>query len=201
MIGRIQGCLLDKQAPEILIDVGGLGYELTVPMMTFYELPEVGQTVSLSTHFVVREDAQLLFGFQSRADRDLFRVLIKVSGIGPKAGLAILSAMTSAEVIRCIQDGNKSALVKVPGIGPKTAERLIIETRDKLKQTNSAVPDAPLPGPGEPVPGGVQSEAEAALESLGYKRAEAARAVAKALAASDGEQSVEQLIRAALRIV
>lgn len=196
MIGRIQGQLVEKQAPVILISVQGLCYEINVPMTTFFELPQLGETVNLSTHFVVREDAQQLYGFIHKNDRDLFRVLIKVSGIGPKVGLAILSGMTAAEVVRCIQSGDKSGLVKLPGIGPKTAERLIIETRDKVK-------DFAVDGGAVVSAGGVQGaddpkgEAEAALEALGYKKAEAVRAIGRV--SGDGWETVEDLIRAALK--
>lgn len=201
MIGRIIGELIEKQAPDVLVNVQGLCYEVTVPMTTYYDLPELGQAVRLSTHFVVREDAQLLFGFLNESDRNLFRLLIKVSGIGPKVGLAILSGMTASEVVKCIRQGDKAALVRLPGIGAKTAERLIMETRDKL--TDDMV-SAPAITPKDNVSSESAgddpiTEAEAALEALGYKKAEASRAVAKAAAGTEGALIVEDLIRAALR--
>ncbi len=202
MIGRIIGELLEKQAPDVLVNVHGLCYEITVPMTTYYDLPEAGQVVQLSTHFVVREDAQLLFGFLHESDRNLFRLLIKVSGIGPKVGLAILSGMTASEVVKCIRQGDKAALVRLPGIGAKTAERLIMETRDKLTDDMIAAPALPSAkdsGAENTLADDPISEAEAALEALGYKKAEAARAVAKAAANTDGALCVEDLIRAALR--
>lgn len=201
MIGRIIGELVEKQAPEVLVNVHGLCYEVTVPMTTYYDLPELGQAIRLSTHFVVREDAQLLFGFLNESDRNLFRLLIKVSGIGPKVGLAILSGMTASEVVKCIRQGDKAALVRLPGIGAKTAERLIMETRDKLTDDMIAVPAiAPVDSSASESPAEDPiTEAEAALEALGYKKAEASRAVAKAAAGTDGALIVEDLIRAALR--
>jgi len=125
MIGRLSGELVEKQAPDVMLNVNGVCYEVAVPMTTYYDLPDIGAQVSLATHFVVREDAQLLFGFLSKSDRDLFRIVIKVSGIGPKVGLAILSGLTATDLVNCIRLGDKAALVKLPGIGPKTAERLI----------------------------------------------------------------------------
>lgn len=201
MIGQLRGELLAKQAPDVLLDINGIGYEIAVPMTTYFDLPDVGQVVTLATHFVVREDAQLLFGFLSKSDRDLFRILIKVSGIGPKVGLAILSGLSASELVKCIRQGDKAALVKLPGIGPKTAERLIMETRDKLKEgwvsssrdTSAPSTEADI-ADDDPV-----AQAEAALESLGYKKAEAIKAVAKAMAATDGKLNVEALIRSALR--
>lgn len=198
MIGRIQGCLIEKQAPVILVSVQGLCYEINVPMTTFFDLPQIGESVDLRTHFVVREDVQQLYGFIYKNDRDLFRVLIKVSGIGPKVGLAILSGMTASEVVRCIQNSDKSALVRLPGIGPKTAERLIVETRDKVK--DFAIDSAATISSNESV--GTDSEpmaeAESALEALGYKKVEAARAIAR-VSIGEGAQTVEDLIRAALK--
>ena len=201
MIGRIVGELVEKQAPDVLLNVQGLCYEVTVPMTTYYDLPACGQNVSLSTHFVVREDAQLLFGFLNVSDRNLFRLLIKVSGIGPKVALAILSGMTAPEVVNCIRQGDKAALVRLPGIGAKTAERLIMETKDKLTDDMVSAPGAPnTPGANDEVTADDPiSEAEAALEALGYKKAESARAVAKAATTVDGPLQVEELIRAALR--
>src|SRR5690606_22350349 len=134
MIGRISGILLEKQAPRLLVDVAGVGYEIDVPMTTLYKLPEMGQPVVLHTHFVVREDAQLLYGFFDWAERELFRLLIKVNGVGPKMALAILSGIEGSEFVRCVQDHDINTLVRIPGVGKKTAERLLVEMQDRLKE-------------------------------------------------------------------
>ena len=193
MIGRIRGQLLEIQPPDILLDVAGVGYEIQVPMTTLYELPAPGSEVSLFTHFVVREDAQLLFGFLRERDRGLFRHLIKVNGVGPKLGLAILSGLDAAAFVRAVQREDTSALVQLPGVGRKTAERLLIEMRDKLA-------DWILEADGEvevPESRDIQAEAESALVALGYKPAEASKAVT---AANDGScDRSEDLIRRALQ--
>ena len=153
MIGRIRGVLVLKQPPDILVEVGGVGYEIQVPMTTLFQLPEVGAEVSLVTHFVVREDAQLLYGFIDERDRGLFRQLIKVSGVGPKLALTILSGMDSSSFARCVQRDDIASLVALPGVGKKTAERLLVEMRDKLKdwlvrpEAGEALPTvSPVPG-------------------------------------------------------
>lgn len=133
MIGRIRGKLLEKQAPELLVDVNGVGYEIQAPMTTIYLLPALGETVELFTHLVVREDAHLLFGFASLRDRTLFRALIKVNGVGPKLALTILSGMDAQDFVRCVRDDDTAGLVRLPGVGKKTAERLLIEMRDRLR--------------------------------------------------------------------
>ncbi len=199
MIGRISGILLEKQAPDLLVDVGGVGYEIQAPLTAVFELPAPGTRVELFTHLVVREDAHLLFGFTRRSDRTLFRELIKVSGVGPKLALAILSGMDAGGFARCVRDGDAAALVRLPGVGKKTAERLLIEMRDRLAdwQVDGLRVDAgaaALPGAGET---GAQQEAESALAALGYKPQEAAKMV---LAASKaGAATAEELIRAALK--
>lgn len=204
MIGRLQGALLEKQAPEILIDVNGVGYEVLVPMTTLYELPELGRTVTLLTHLSVSETAQTLYGFFQKKDRELFRTLIKVSGVGPKMALAILSGMDSDQLVSCVMQDNVSALVKVPGVGKKTAERLIIELRDKLKswQVHNAPlaeleaassPEAVQVGSSE-----VVAEAESALVALGYKPTEASKVVSNILKDHQVSRS-EELIRLSLR--
>ncbi len=196
MIGRITGILIEKQAPQVLLDVGGVGYEVQVPMTTLFELPELGSKVTLVTHFVVREDAQLLYGFTREQDRMLFRSLIKVSGVGPKLGLAILSGMDANAFVRCVQQDDTSTLVQLPGVGKKTAERLLVEMRDKLSDWMLEL-DADA---GAPVTGGQRelvAEAESALVALGYKPAEASKAVK---AANDEDiSSSEELIRRALQ--
>lgn len=198
MIGRIHGTLLDKQAPNLLVDVGGLGYEVAVPMTTYYGLPEVGDVVTLFTHLVVREDAQLLYGFVARRERSLFRLLIKVNGVGPKVALAILSGMTAEEFVHSVQTGDSAALVSLPGIGLKTAQRLLVETKDRVQaiwNVDVAEPTAMAP---QPMRGSrALAEAESALISLGYKKPEASRVLRKLQA--DDSCSSEELIRLALR--
>ena len=195
MIGRLHGILLRKEPPALMLDVGGVGYELEAPMTTFYELPAVGERVTLYTHLVVREDAHLLYGFVREAQRRLFRELLKVNGVGPRVALAVLSGLSDEEFCRCVAEEDIARLTKVPGIGRKTAERLVIEMRDKLPKdipllastTTAAGPVAP----GDPV-----SEAVSALVALGYKPNEASRAVRSA---STKGLSAEEIIRQALK--
>lgn len=194
MIGRLQGVLAAKKAPAILVDVHGVGYELEAPMSTFYELPEVGSQVSLYTHLVVREDAHLLYGFLKESERHLFRTLIRVSGVGAKLALTLLSGMSRQEFVRCIQDSDITALTRLPGVGRKTAERLVVEMRDRLKEGDeAAVAATGRPGgiPDTPV-----AEAVGALVALGYKPQEASRMVR--LVPGDGLAS-EEIIRQALQ--
>ena len=199
MIGRIRGNLVFKQAPLIMVEVGGVGYEIQVPMTTLFALPALGEPVSLVTHFVVREDAQLLYGFVEERDRVLFRQLIKVNGVGPKLALTILSGMDSNSFARCVQRDDIASLVALPGVGKKTAERLLIEMRDKLKDW---LAEAELPGAGQ-AGGAVQrvldvvSDAEGALIALGYKPQEASRMVAAVNDESISDS--EELIRLALK--
>jgi Holliday junction DNA helicase RuvA len=200
MIGRIRGTLVHKQAPEILVEVGGVGYELQVPMTTLFQLPELGSEVSLVTHFVVREDAQLLYGFVEERDRSLFRQLIKVSGIGPRLALTILSGMDAHSFAHCVQRDDISSLIALPGVGKKTAERLLIEMRDKLQDWLVRVEGAPE-GVDEQAKvvsmSDVVADAEGALISLGYKPQEAARMVASVN--DDSVLDSEELIRRALK--
>jgi len=203
MIGRLKGTLIEKQAPQLIIDVNGVGYEVQVPMTTLYQLPAIGKEVVLLTHFSVSENAQTLFGFIASKDRDLFRILIKVSGVGPKMALGILSGMEADQLVGCVMLDNVSALVKVPGVGKKTAERLIIELRDKLKDWQQL--NAPLAAmEAASTPGAALSandmvaEAEAALTSLGYKPTEASKMVAGALKNNSVNRS-EDLIRLSLK--
>ncbi|MCB1663060.1 MAG: Holliday junction branch migration protein RuvA [Pseudomonadales bacterium] len=199
MIGRIKGRLAEKTPPDILIDVNGVGYELQVPMNTFYRLPELNEEVLLHTHFVVREDAQLLYGFYDVRERSLFRELIKINGVGPKLGLAILSGIESNEFVRVVRNNDVNALVCLPGIGKKTAERLIIEMRDKLKDWQSdASDDSELNSAGPFGTNQAIGEAESALVALGYKPKEAERAVKSV--ASEG-MSNQDLIRNALKVM
>lgn len=200
MIGRLRGVLLEKQPPHLLVDVHGVGYDLLAPMTTFYSLPELGAEVVLHTHFSVSENAQQLFAFINKEDRALFRQLIKVSNVGPKMALGILSGMDSSEFVRCVMNNNLNALVQVPGVGKKTAERLIVEMRDRLRDWSGAA-DGPVPAP---IKAAVSAEnqlvadAESALIALGYKPVEAAKAINAVLSAHSVERS-EDLIRLALR--
>lgn len=195
MIGRLHGKLLEKQPPFLLLDVQGVGYEVQVSLNTFFDLPDTGATVTLFTHFVVREDAQQLFGFGRLDERTLFRDLIKVNGVGPKMALAILSGMNPAEFAACVERDDVAALVKLPGVGKKTAERLLVEMRDKV----AGLAGTPITGKAaatalEP---DIYQEAESALVALGYKPQDAARMIGKVPQAS--ATSSEELIRMALR--
>ena len=197
MIGRLRGELAIKQAPHLLLDINGVGYELEAPLSTFFTLPEVGEKVTLLTHLIIRDDAHVLYAFGSEIERTLFRNLLKVSGVGAKMALAILSGMNAEEFARCVESEDVASLVRLPGIGRKTAERLIIEMRDRLaKLDDFSVAGAP-PRPGldsQPVSAG--SDAVAALVALGYKSQDASRMV-KAVG-QEGMDS-ESLIRAALQ--
>lgn len=200
MIGRLRGILLEKQAPDILLDVNGVGYELQAPLGTIVRLPAHGQEVVLHTHFAVREDAQQLFGFWTREERELFRTLIRVSGVGPKLALAILSGMDADEFVLCVQRNDASALVRIPGVGKKTAERLIVEMRDRLREWRpdlAAVRGVPAPDIAAAGRNRMLADAESALIALGYKPQEAARAISAAQA--DGVDTSEELIRRALK--
>lgn len=200
MIGTIRGTLVHKQPPDILVEVGGVGYEIQVPMTTLFQLPPLGGEVFLATHFVVREDAQLLYGFIDDRDRRLFRQLIKVSGVGPKLALTILSGMDAGSFARCVQRDDMSSLVALPGVGRKTAERLLVEMRDKLKDWSGAggsVAGA-VAGGGTAEPfNDIVADAEGALIALGYKPQEASRMVVAVN--DDSVTSSEDLIRRALK--
>ena len=198
MIGRLRGVILQKTPPELLLDVNGVGYEVQSPMSTFYVLPEVGQEITIHIHFVVREDAQLLFGFMAESERSLFRTLIKVNGVGPKLALTILSGIEAEQFVYCVQNNDSAALIKLPGVGKKTAERLLVEMRDKFDDW-AVVANAQLPAGATPLqsPHKLSADAESALIALGYKPAEAAKAISAAL--DDDINSSEELIRRALR--
>jgi len=189
MIGRLRGTLISKQAPWILLEVSGVGYELEVPMSTYYDLPAAGETVTLITHYAVREDAVALYGFATDAERRLFRDVQKVSGIGAKIALAVLSGSSVNEFTRMLQNGDVAALTKIPGIGKKTAERMIVELRERSQQmpvtsgTDAAMPVDAI------------GEASIALQQLGYKPAEISRMVKDARPTD----SAEDIIRAALK--
>ncbi|HEY4126877.1 MAG TPA: Holliday junction branch migration protein RuvA [Gammaproteobacteria bacterium] len=188
MIGFLRGKILRKQPPHLLIDVQGVGYEVESPMSTFYDLPEVGAEITLFTHLTIREDAHVLFGFGSEAERRFFRSLIRINGVGPKLALTILSGISLDGFVRCVQENDTAALTRLPGIGKKTAERLVVEMRDRLDDV------------GAPASAGVSAnprdEALSALVSLGYKPQEAAQMLR---AIKEDGLSSEELIRRALQ--
>jgi Holliday junction DNA helicase RuvA len=200
VIGRLRGVLLEKQPPHLLVDLQGVGYDVLAPMTTFYQLPEVGATVVLHTHFAVSETAQQLFGFATQEDRALFRQLIKVSNVGPKMALGIMSGMDSAEFVRCVMNNKLNALVQLPGVGKKTAERLVVEMRDRLRDWSGPAGTATAAVIKEVASAQNQmlADAESALIALGYKPTEAAKAINAVLAEHTVARS-EELIRLALR--
>jgi Holliday junction DNA helicase RuvA len=197
MIGFLRGKLVHKAPPFLVLDVQGVGYEVEAPMTTFYDLPAINEEIKLHTHLVVREDAHILFGFSTEADRSLFRTLIKVNGVGPKLALTILSGQSAEEFHRCIQDNDTQTLVRLPGVGKKTAERLVIEMRDRLPgladsgMTSTGTTDAAIPSIGNP-----RQEAVSALCSLGYKPLDASKMVQNISAEG---KSCEDIIRLALQ--
>ncbi len=195
MIGRLRGTLALKQPPLLLVDVNGVGYEVEAPMSTFYQLPTLGDTVVLHTHLVVREDAHLLFGFASESERRLFRTLIKVNGVGAKLALTILSGISADEFARSVQDNDTAALVRLPGVGKKTAERLIVEMRDRLADWEGGGFPGAVPAAVAPATEGTR-DAISALIALGYKPPEASRLVSKV---ETGGLASEEIIRAALK--
>jgi Holliday junction DNA helicase RuvA len=195
MIGLLRGKILDKQPPQLLLDVSGVGYEVDAPMTTFYDLPGVGEEVTLFTHLAVREDAHTLYGFAKRSDRDLFRNLLKVNGVGARLALTILSGMETQVFITCVQAGDTSALVKLPGIGKKTAERLIIELRDRLELPAAAATSAAA---APVIAASPVEDAVSALVGLGYKPQDASRMVRSLETAN---LSSEEIIRSALQTV
>ncbi|ORT49498.1 ATP-dependent DNA helicase RuvA [Vibrio sp. qd031] len=201
MIGRLRGILVEKQPPELLIEVNGIGYEVQMPMSCFYELPELGEEAIIYTHFVVREDAQLLYGFNSVKERALFREVIKANGVGPKLGLGILSGMTASQFVACVEREDISTLVKLPGVGKKTAERLVVEMKDRLKGWGAgdlftpATDAAPIESASSNKVS-ADDEAVSALLALGYKPVQASKVISQV--AKPGMSS-EQLIREALK--
>lgn len=190
MIGRISGTLLEKHPPLVLVDVGGVGYEIDVPMSTFYNLPALGEKVALHTQLIVREDAHHLFGFSSHDERAAFRQLLKISGVGPKLALTILSGMSVAELSHVVASQEVGRLTKVPGIGKKTAERLLLELRDKLPGTSAAL----LTSGVEPLPPG-RNDALDALLALGYNEREAGWAVKQLPPNLDVSDSIRQALK------
>jgi Holliday junction DNA helicase RuvA len=193
MIGFVRGTLAAKQPPQLLVDVGGIGYEIEAPMSTFYGLPAVGQPVRLLTHLVVREDAHVLYGFATDAERHLFRNLLKVSGVGPRIALALLSGISVDAFAECVRREDAASLTRIPGVGRKTAERLIVEMRDRLAAPGVAAVGGAVPA----ATGGPEAEAFSALVALGYKASEASRM----LRATQGPASAttEERIRRALQ--
>lgn len=203
MIGRLRGIIIDKQPPEVLIEVNGVGYEVAMPMTCFYELPDNGQEAIILTHFVVREDAQLLYGFNNQRERALFRELIKVNGVGPKLALAILSGMSASQFVAAVEQGEIKTLVKLPGVGTKTAERLIVEMKDRLKRfdsellnyvqgqntVNHTISDNTMQNQ-------VENEAISALITLGYKPQEASKIINRVF---KPDMNCETLIKEALK--
>jgi Holliday junction DNA helicase RuvA len=197
MIGRLSGVLIEKLAPNLLIDVNGVGYEVQAPLSSFLDIGQVGTKVTLFTHLVVREDAQLLYGFSDKMQRTMFRTLIKVSGIGPKLALGILSSMDADTFACSIRNHEVSALTKLPGVGKKTAERLIVEMQDRLKEWQTQAPLWAAVGKTEADGRNhLLAEAESALVSLGYKPQEASKMLSKMPAEIN---SSEEMIRRALK--
>lgn len=198
MIGRLKGTLLEKQPPALLIDINGVGYDVQAPMTTFYELPATGAEVVLHTHLAVREDAHVLYGFLRQSDRAMFRNLIKVSGVGPKLALAILSGMSADEFAASVHAGDSAGLTRLPGIGKKTAERLVVEMKDRLKDWEGVSLPTDAGAPSSIAKTDAVKDAISALISLGYKPQEASRMVSGIEA--EGLAS-EEVIRLALRAV
>ena len=196
MIGQIKGRLIGKNAPEILVEVGGITYEILVPMSTLYQLPDLDGMVHLYTHFSVREDAQILYGFFDAESKRMFRSLVRVNGVGPKLALGILSGMSVDEFVQTVKNNDSDSLVKMPGVGKKTAERLIIEMRDKLSEWDST--DAPsnlsLASNSTFI-----KDAEIAMVSLGYKPQQASRAISQVLKNNPEIDDSEELIRFSLK--
>jgi len=190
MIGSVRGRISSKSPPQLTVDVGGLGYELEAPMSTFFHLPAVGEEVRLLTHLVVREDAHILYAFATDEERRLFRSLIRISGVGPKIALALLSGISAEAFAQCVQTQDVTALTRVPGIGRKTAERLVVEMRDRLSARE------PGAGANAAAPASPEAEAFSALVALGYRPAEATRLLN---AVGPGRHSTEDLIRGALQ--
>lgn len=197
MIGRLKGIIVHKQPPWLVVDVNGVGYELEAPMSTFYDLPELGREVALFTHYAQKEDSVSLYGFLREGERRLFRDVQKVSGIGAKIALAVLSGVPVEEFARLVQTGDVTALTRIPGIGKKTAERMVVELRDRAADLAGA---GAVLGAGGQIPADPQSEATVALQQLGYKPAEAARMARDAVAPGDDAAAIiRKALKSALR--
>lgn len=195
MISRLTGILAAKRAPQVLIDCQGVGYEADVSMTTFYRLPEIGEQVSIWTHLLVKEDSHSLVGFHDEQERRLFRQLIRINGVGPKLALTILSGIDERQFALCVNNNDVAMLTRLPGVGKKTAERLIIEMRDKLDAIVAEMPDRPIAAGGV----SVVSEAVEALQALGYKPLDAEKMINRALEQGDSDGNASQLIRVALQ--
>jgi len=198
MIGSLKGVLSQKQPPFLVVDVQGVGYELEAPMATFYDLPEAGEDTFLYTHLVVREDAQLLYGFSDRAQRELFRSLLKVNGVGPRVGLAILSTLSAGQFIQCVKQQDTITLISVPGIGKKTAERMLLDMRDRIEGLEETAPDDGKSTATVELRQNPVEDAIGALVALGYKVNDASRAVR---AVEENSTAREDLIRNALQFL
>jgi Holliday junction DNA helicase RuvA len=207
MIGRIQGVLIDKTPPDVLVDVNGVAYEIQLPMTSFYQLPNIGELATIYTHFVVREDAQLLFGFSDTSERALFRELIKANGVGPKLACTILSGMSAQDFVQCVIHEDVTNLVKLPGVGKKTAERLVVELKDKLEKLSRSdthfdsgasgiVANNPIQRPTLKGDAHAKNEALSALLALGYKPLQAEKVIKQVY--TEGMTS-EQAIRESLK--
>ena len=197
MIGQIEGTIIEKNPPEILVEVAGITYEILVPMSTLYQLPEPGELVRLHTHFSVREDAQTLYGFFDAETKKMFRSLVKVNGVGPKMALGILSGMSVEDFVQTVRNNDSEAMVRMPGIGKKTAERLMIEMRDKMIEwgsDNNVGSDL-----SSQTKSSFTKDAEIAMINLGYKPQQAARAIAQALKVNPEINDSEELIRFSLK--
>ena len=195
MIGRLKGTLIHKQPPWIVVDVHGVGYEMEAPMSTFYDLPELGREVSVFTHYAQKEDSVSLYAFLRESERRLFRDVQKVSGIGAKIALAILSGVSVDEFARLVQAGDVAALTRIPGIGKKTAERIVVELRDRAAELGAGAPGGGLPIGADPT-----SEAVSALQQLGYKPADAVRMARDAAATGDDAATIiRKALQSALR--
>jgi Holliday junction DNA helicase RuvA len=191
MIGRLRGTLLAKQPPQVLVEAGGVGYELDVPMSTFFTLPALGAEVTLQTHLVVREDAQLLYGFATDRERSTFRELLRISGVGPRVALAVLSGLSTDDLVRAVAMQDTALLTRVPGIGKKTAERLLLELKGRLADA--------LPGAAGAVANGAGADVMAALVALGYDEREAVAAVKTLPEGSSVEEGIRTALKALAR--
>ena len=197
MIGRLKGILVHKQPPWLLVDVGGVGYELEAPMSTFYDLPDAGREVTLHVHHAVKEDSVSLYGFLTESERRVFRDVQKVTGIGAKIALAILSGASVDEFARLVQTSDVTALTRIPGIGKKTAERIVVELRDRAADFGGGGPAGP--GSGRAVPADPATEAGIALAQLGYKQAEIARMLKEAAPGDSAEDIIRKALKTMLR--
>jgi len=203
MIAHLSGTLLAKQATSVILDVGGVGYEVTIPLSTFYDMEEVGAKISLHIYTYVREDALQLYGFRTVRERELFLRLISVSGIGPKLGIAMLSGMSADEIINAIRTNNLARLTSIPGVGRKTAERLVIELRDRMAALSAPALEeefAARAAGSPPTEDALREDTLSALLNLGYQKAAAEKAITQAIA-EDGDLSVELILRRSLRLL